>query len=588
MIEAAQDQKGNLDERWKNLESRYRGEPDEQGLQVHDDSEPLAINIIAPRVDALVTKVCQPLTSQRPYFSASGYDRDRNRIVQNENVVQFCYEKAKFHSVIRRATRMSCMAAPAIFRVPFMVDAETRFTGPALELIHPNDFILYPLIQGGVDKAKLVGHRDFIRVQEIQELQKAGAYFDEESVYGGDDPQSWESGRDPEWSKTSEASNIVSPEDEMVERWQVIVKLDLDKDGKEERYHAVVAMTTRVLLELEYYGVEVETEEPNGEVTLDEETGMEMPVLEVKRELVPFSRVWYFPHFVKEPAHGEFFHANPPVQDLVPCQATYSDGMTLLTEGGKSQAFPCGFVEGGTTQLSGQVKRYRPGEFHYLPAGAKISFVSPGFDPSVWPLLLDMAKADADALLRISQNGTGQTMGKSATEAGILQSNQEEGADEYRDNAAQSGEQIADFMRELCYLHYEQMKEAHGESFPCDDPSLLAEPLQWEGTGKTSSTLPQVVSQNFQEILQLLQVEGLVQATGMDVAALIKAYIKTKKLPIADADLFPQESGMGGPLEGLGNQPAELGQEPGGADPSLALMQALAGGAGQPPQQEPL
>jgi hypothetical protein len=585
MIEAAQDMKGNIGDRWTNLEERYRGEPDGQGLQVHDDSEPLAVNIIAPRVDALVTKVCQPLTSQKPYFSASGYASDRNRILENENVVQFCFERARYHSVVRRATRMTCMAAPAIFRVRFLNDPELRFTGPTLELIHPNDFCIYPLIQGDVEKAKLVGHRDFVRVQEIKEKQSSGEYWDTETVYGGDDPQSWESGRSSDWSLTSEASGIVEPDDEQVERWQVIVKMDLDGDGKEERYHAVVALTSRVLLDLQFYGAEVEIEEPTGEIGQDE-AGMPVPVMEVRTELQPFSRVWYFPHFVKEPAHGEFFQANPPVQDLIPCQATYSDGMTLLVEGGKSQAFPCGFVE-GPTQLTKEAIRYKPGEYHYLPTGAKITFVEPGFNPSVWPALLEMAKADADALLRISQNGTGQTMGKSATEAGILQTNQEEGADEYRDNAAQSGEQIADFMRELCFLHYDQMKEAHGDGFPCNDPQTLAEPLQWEGTGKTSSTLPQVVAQNFQEILQLIQIPGMVQATGMDLPALVKAYVKTKKLPIPDEDLFPEPQGMGAPNASLGNQDPAMAQ-PAGNDPAVQLIeQAVLASQMQPAGDQP-
>src|SRR3954466_15876097 len=100
MIDGGQEQKGSrLAERWRDNEARYRGEPDPQGLRVQEEDEPMAINIVKPRVDTLVTKVCNPLTSQRPYFSALGYASDRDRLKTNEEVVQMLYERAKYPKV---------------------------------------------------------------------------------------------------------------------------------------------------------------------------------------------------------------------------------------------------------------------------------------------------------------------------------------------------------------------------------------------------------------------------------------------------------------------------------------------------------
>jgi hypothetical protein len=575
IILSGQGAKKGLHDRWKACEAAYRGQPDEQGIKVTEDSQPHAANIVKPRIDALVTKTCNPITSQRPYFSAFGYRSDRNRLKTNEETIQFLYERAHFPRKFREGTRLSCMAAPAIFKVPFRIELADfhagqsedsqdlpqpfKYVGPALQVIHPNDFCVYPLSTGGVTKAKLVADRSSLRVRDIKELQKADFYFDTETIYGGDDPQSWESGRDPDWSLTSEASGIVEPDDEMVEIWDGIVKWDLDEDGYEERYRFVIAITSQVLLEFEQYGA-----------MMDDGMG--------STAFVPYSRPWYFPHAPNMPGYGEFFHSTPIVQDLMAPQAAYSDGMTLLIEGGKMMAFPAGFVKGG--KLSDKVKRYEPGEYHYLEAGQEVTFVDPKFNPSVWPLLFQVIKNDADGLVRISQNGVAQATGKTASESVILNNNMEEGADEYRDVAAMSAEEMCDFVRELAFIHYDLLLEAYGDQFPCQDRFVLQSPLRWEAAGKTSDTNPQIMGQNIQEVLQLLQnpiTLQLLMASGVNLPNLIKGWLKTKRWPIPDSDLFIEQES---PLD---QQTAGVPLDPGmGADSGLPQDPM---GGGLPPMQ---
>jgi hypothetical protein len=556
MIEQGVMAREGLKKRWDACEKAYRGQPDEQGIKVSEDAEPYAINIVKPRVDALVTKTCGPITAQKPYFSAYGYAQDRNRIKPNEEVVQFMFERANFQRKYREGTRMSCMAAPAVFKVPFSIELSSvlagqsedsqdlgepfKYVGPQIQTIHPNDFVCYPVSGMGVTRARLVGDRISRRCKEVKELQQLGVYFDTDTLYGGDDPQSWASGRDPSWSLTSEASGIQDPDDQMVEMWDVIVKKDLNGDGFEERYRAVVAMTSKVLLEFERYGAmqEEPLTDDMGMPMLDE-TGV--PLTSTK--FTPYSRPNYFPHSVVMPGYGELYHANPIAHDLMTAQGAYSDGMTLCIEGGKMSAFPAGFVKGGG-KVPTPVKRYRPGEYHYLEGDMEIQFVDPKFNPTVWPLLFQLLKADADALVRISQNGTAQSTGKTASESVIVNNNMEEGADEYRDIAAMAPEEMCDFFRELAFIHYGTMKEAYGESFPCEDRELLRTPLRWEATGKTSDTNPQIIGQNIQEILALFQNPIALQAlalSGINITALLKAWLKTKRWPVADSDLFPNE-----------------------------------------------
>jgi hypothetical protein len=592
MIDEAMEAKGRLPERWKNCERRYRGEPDEQGVQVHDDSEPIAINIVKPRVDALVTKVCNPITSQRPYFSAFGYGTDRARLKMNEEVVQFLIERADFARKFRTATRLSCQAAPAVFKVSFAIESvehlagqsETsqdipepfKYLGPEIDVIHPNDFALYPLITGGIHAARLVGHRFAYRLREVKEKQQLGEYMDDASVYGGDDPQSWESGRAQDWSLTDEATGTTDIDDESVELWEVIVKYDLDDDGFEERYRAVVAKTSQELMEFEKYGA-----------------------LMSSGEFVPYSRPWYFPHAVVMPAYDEFYHANTIVQDLVPVQGAYSDGMTLMIEGGKMQAFPAGFITGG--KLNEKAKRYKAGEYHYLENDVKIQWVNSAFEPTVWPMMFPLLEKCADGLIRISAQGTAQVQGETASESVIAANNMEEGADEYRDVAALAPEEMCDLIREYAYIHYGILKLVYQDQFPCENREQIKRPLRWEATGKTSDTNPQIVGQNIQEVLSLFESDVAMQAlvtSGFNVQALLKGYLKTKRWPVAESDLFDENlaqqaqaaaAASGAPPPDAGLDPLATGgivpPGPGaGADPLLqdggALLGPLAGAGG--------
>ena len=573
MIEDGQSSKEGLRARWTACEKAYRGQPDDQGLTITPESESHPANIVKPRIDALVTKTCNPITSQRPYFSAFGYSADRARIKTNEDSVQFMLERANFPRKFREGTRLSCMAAPSIFKVPFNIELSDfmaghseesqdlprpfKYVGPSIDVVHPNDFVLYPLTVKGVTRARLAGDRSSLRVKEVKERQQSGFYFDTETIYGGDDPQSWESGRDSTWSLTDEASGIAEPDDEIVEVWDCILRHDLDDDGFEERYRLVVALTSRVLLEFERYGAMME----------DDTTG--------ETEFVAYSRPWYFAHAPTMPGYGEFFHSNPIAHDLMPVQGAYSDGMTLMIESGKMMAFPAGFIKGG--KLSDKVKRYQPGEYHYLESDQEIVFVDPKFNPSVWPMLFNTLKADADALVRISQNGTAQSTGKTASESVILNNNMEEGADEYRDVAAMAPEEVCDFLRELAFIHYGILLEAYGEQFPCQNRDDLMNPLRWEATGKTSDTNPQIVGQGIQEVLGMLQNETTMQAliaSGVDIPALIKGWLKTKRWPIADSDLFPNEQNQ------LVGQPAALPAGEPGMVPDIAMLEAALAGDG--------
>lgn len=531
---AAEKQKGSFNERAQEDEAFYRNQPDESGIKVTDESEPSHLNIVQPRIDAITTKVCNPMTSNRPYFAGISIGVDATRNKECEDVVQFFLDNAQFPKKIRLATRIACMAAPAIIRVPYYAPGVAEdyglLPGPAIEVIHPNDFFPYPLIMGDIASMRMVCHRrpGGVRVREIVERQLSGEYFDDIPIKDSDDdPQAEESGRSMAWSLTAESSDIQEPEDKPIEVLEGLVKYDLDGTGRQTWWVFTLARKAKVLLTFAPYQVQFEG-----------------------GETVPLSRPWYFQHYVKPPMYGEFFCANSPARDLNDIQGYYNDFMTLEMEGSKMTAFPTIFRKGGSTDE--RVTKYGAGEIHDVPTGTEFEILKVDYDPSMTPHILATLERLADATVRISQAGLASPQKSSvggdratATEVQVTAQSMDEGADEYRDNAAMSGEQISDFIRELVFLHYYELQEFYGESLPCSDLANLAGPIRWEAQGKTAQSMPYITIQQLQQLLALMpQILPLIQIdpqgfiTGIKPKGIVKQILAKMALTIPEEEIY--------------------------------------------------
>jgi hypothetical protein len=575
--------KGEIPKRWEANEMQYRNQPDEEnGLQVSDESPIWHLNLTQPRVDSLVSKVCNPMTARRPYFTAMGYAKDKERLQVCQDSVHFCLEKARFPKKFRDATRIACMAAPCYYRVWFDASAKNflamesqlddvgpfGFVGPTIDVIHPNDMVIYP-VGLGLKRAVFVGRRFLMRQKEIHEFQKVGRFMDDVTEFPEAFEQEWESGRMQSWSLTTEEvatanyMNIKETE-QNVAIYEGIAKLDLNGDGHEERYIVTFCYDDPCLLDIQPY---------------------------------EYSRIEYFEHYLKPGGYGETYHANPPAQDLQALQNAFNDLWNILLEGSKISALPPVLVEGG---VEGKMVKYKAGCVINVPAQVNYTVLNNGFNPQEMPVLMAMLERIADSALRVSQPSLGQkTSGDTtATEVAAMQGGQEEGSNEYRDNAAESGEAMADFIRELCYRHYDLMVEAYGEAFPCkqQDREKLREPLRWEQTGKTAQSIWAYIAGSIEKLLEFTRMPVSDPKTGkmhpgpitddkgqpvvLNGMALMKAWIMGMDLPVPLEELFPQMKVLGG-----GNGPGGVGTQPNAQEQGMGLVngamgQGAAGGAG--------
>lgn len=101
--------------------------------------------LIQPRISALVKNVANPQTSQTPYYVVKRFGGDDAMYEATENTVQFLFEQGNWRKATRQAVKTCAIADPAIIRVQIRQDDDTGECIPEFKVIHPDNFIAYPV-----------------------------------------------------------------------------------------------------------------------------------------------------------------------------------------------------------------------------------------------------------------------------------------------------------------------------------------------------------------------------------------------------------------------------------------------------------
>ncbi len=537
MIEAAENQRGQLPERWHRLESMYRGTPIATGTEINGVVRNM--NIVKPRLKQVVANVCNPLFSIEPYFAARGYGAQGEMAKRAEKNVHFFNQRAQLDRRVKKAVLMAAKADPAIIKVHFedglnMTRSQTSdtvgpdgdvYVGPTYTVIHPKNFAIYPLYLGNIQEAVFVGHKYAKRSQDILEGQKSKLYYNEVDSFSSDDVQEGDGARDQEWSRTEETMSIQWPEDEPVEVWEGIIKADLDDTGFEQRYLVQVARTQQFLLWCQPYGVEIVEQVP----TLDPDT-MEQGVEETKKAFIPYSRPWYFEISLTEPEGDEFYRANPIAHDLQENQLSFNELWGQFFDGSMMAACPAGFTS--SPMLQQQQLKYQPGTVYTVDDPTGIVWVAPAFDGKNHPYMMDLIMKMADAALSMSQAGQGQESSgdTTATEYSGILAGQRTGMDDLRTIACTFLSPMMDFVRELISLNWDSVMEMYAEELPHPDQECMKYGYTWEPMVKSGMNTPQEVTLKLQGLLQFLGSVGITPTPEV-IAELVNVYTTVLDLP---------------------------------------------------------
>lgn len=518
------------------------------GTVVLDNIPNRTYPLIQPRISALVKNVANPQTSLTPYYLVKRFGGDDPRYEATENVVQFMFEQGNWRKATRQAVKTCAIADPAIIRVQMVQDDDTGECLPEFKVIHPDNFIAYPVGEK-IENCVVVGEIfNELRGDILREM-KEGDYYDADISVAAATQKLQESNvRDDTFVGVQEDQHGLSPSEDKIMVWEGLCRLDtktLSADGEteadavlsEEWYLAKVAVDADVLLSFEKFGISTVT---RNEDTLTGE-------VEVSEDFTPFPRPWYFEYSLTEPQEGEFFRETWFARELLDLQKAANENWALLFGGTLMNAFPAGFAQGDSATM--QNIAYGPGTITFTPNPLQIQWVKPGFDQGAMPALMNKIDSLADAVSNITAAGTGQQFAKdtSATAAaGYLQA-QNTSLEEYRENAASSAEAVCEWLRFLAFAFFDQIKAAYPE-MPCDDPTLLSRKCVWEPNGKSGDNQPQVVMAKMEMLLQWAMRLGIPIdpiALWQTIVDAIDAPINKQKLTNAIGNLqFPGGAGV--------------------------------------------
>lgn len=491
-VEAAREQLNSASETWEVLACAARNQPIGGQIDLMGGDYQRCMPLIQPRVKQLVAYIAGPMFSVTPFFAAKPYG-SVDRAEEVENAVQFMMERADASRIARKALNIAAIAEPAIINAWYEDHDDEDDEPPkiCLDVLHPTDFRIYPLSAGCVKKARFVAKKVFLPVAEIKEKLKESGQ-PSQNVQGGDLMFEDNAARDESWAGTAEDSFFALADHELVECYSGLCRDEVF--GDEDWHKVLVAPKHNLCVETEFYGAEIETTEygdNEGETTITR-----------KQEKIGYSRPWFFEQRLQEREQGEFYHSTPFARYALDLQRAYNDTWNLFYAGACMSAFGAGFT---SARLPQNVIRFKPGEIWQVDGPVDIQWVNVGFRADVLPEVIAKLESITDSALRISQLGVSQQLksGTTATEAAGLMQGQQSGIDEYREMAGYCWLELADWFRELIYVHWDEITSYYGEMFPGKNRENFAKCCVWQLVGKSDEANPKMLIDKYAALKQL-------------------------------------------------------------------------------------
>lgn len=542
-LQAAEDGKGSLKERWDLNEQIDRNDKAVAGVQLYDNLEPRSIPSLSPRINRIVNVTVSTIAGTSVMVQAIPDDRSQARADALETVLQSIWERAGFERKLRMALHTAALCGVSVMRL--------RMTerGFMFDVIHPGDFFVAPTYGLDLNEAHLVGHRFFKPRWKVRELVKNKTYDmlpeDELDYLVATDPNSSASGRDPDFDLTTEGLTT-DRENDLLELFELIVRIDLD--GKPSRCRVVFS-------------------KDSGKILL--------------KEPYPYEDVWYFDvRFHDE--YGKWWPSGSIAQDVVGICLMKSDMFNLLAAGSMGTAVPPTVITKGS--LGKKINGLGLGRVYQTPYDLEVKQIPMDFNPGAMPAILE-------AIDRLIESATGVTDVRLAAErkSGDITATQisaeeqaaaqNEGA--YPAFASDPVEKMAAFTQLLITLHPSVVRDVYGESVPPEAYSLAKAKVRWQVTGRKPGNSPHILISKLEKAYMMSQAPGsalhpqrteMALLEAMQLPINLEAIKKTDEEMAAEAMALQQAAiAQSGGLGGDGGLGAGMAQDAGMEVPTQPL-----------------
>lgn len=569
LIELGESERRGLDERWEVNTALYNGDKPNYSNRFLPGIELKHYPLVKPKARALSGNVIGTIFSQSPTVLAELQGAESEVVEGLESQIEFFLDVGGLRESLESIEGCAFCTNNAVVRTMFDVTVEgcepvqigsgqrspdpmVSYCGPVFDVIEPKDFICYPKTAGSIRKAQIAGHRFWRQQWEIDEMQAAELYLETDSLTSSSPDENRNRVK-----ATSEESDRV--EERLVECWEVVFKDDLDDLGYRRYYIATVARESKQLLKIAKY---------------------------------ENSRPWYT--FVRyTPADPNSVWSDYSLaQDLQGLQWEKINIRNLMVYGSYMAAFPP--IAG--TRATGQtnkVQRYGPGQYIHDPNARAIAIE---FDPGQLENELERIERDADAIIGISQAGTGAQLkpNTTATEAAYLEAAQRMGLKQYVSVFGRCVLDIVDILAELLEKEYAIWAYVYeGQVYATQEE--LAEPVRWQLHGSSPQMLPEVLIEKYKFLLEMANAEAETAVPGVpheprfDMDELYRSILNQMQIPNADKIMPPRGGGVPNDAQGMGGMDGmdDVLPQPGMAGGEAQDFGAEGGVPGIPPVAGP-
>ena len=467
LVQQGVDSRRGLKSRWELNEQVYRNDPAVAGIKLFDNVDPRALPVMSPRINRIVNTSASAIEGPGVWFQAIPEDGDMESSEELEKAVQTMLERGRFPLILRRALVTSALCGVSIVRLHLTDD------GLSIDHIHPNDFVVSPTYGLDLKDAHLVGHRFYIPRWKVEQRAKDGLYPLYKDTPSQTSPDDDPSGRDPSYDKSYADSATNDPATEMVELWELIVRLDVD--GKAGMYRVVYNDKDTEVYQVEPY---------------------------------PYDRPWYFDVRLTIPEEGKFWPANSVAQNIVGICLMKGDLVNLMGVGSMATCAPPTYVTG--MSLGKKLQGLSIAQVVEIPGAGQDARVLPlpmTFDPKAMPLVLDYLDGAIEAQTGISENRlNAQVSGGervTAREIAAMESAATQNEGSYAMLVSLFLNDIASFVQQLLKLHGKKIVAAYKGSVANGAVIASRNPVRWQVTGQSANNSPQMVLGKLEALLNL-------------------------------------------------------------------------------------
>jgi hypothetical protein len=469
-IEASDNAKGSLPDRWKLNRGIYNVEDDVVTVNVIDDVKPYAMPLYRAKADRIADSVISTFTKVEPYVQVltSDYNTENETNADRYEDALMCLAKySNFKRTFKRAF-VECMNTDlGIMKVFPKTDEEGSVIGIESKRIKPEAMVGYPTYVSSFEECTTIGERFFKAIREVEQLQKDKIYYPGVVVK----TSAQELVDENQYSAKAEVDSSASLEDEYdlepVKLYELITEEKIENEWV--TVLCVVAYDTRELLSCQEY-------------------------------IYPLR--WYCTMRIDD-EDDSLWPSNSVAQRVQGLSLAYSDGLSTLFIGSFATAFPIITVNG--TLGGTKNKKWQPGMILEMPQGVEAKVLSTGFNPGALPMSLQKIEEMADAVMGVSRIGTGQGLPSETRQAAIegIMSSDQTAKEGYSDAVAPAVQKYFQLLDLYLVTHFHELLAQYGGKLRVQSPEEIPVDYKLEVTGQTSASNPNTLLQKLQMLMQM-------------------------------------------------------------------------------------